>query len=379
MKILLVITKSEIGGAQVFVLNLAKSLKKLGVDVQVAAGEGNFLFNELPKYNIPYFYLKSLKRDISIFNAFYYIFDLYKLLKKNDFDIIHLNSTNTLLGTISANLLKKKPKIIFTFHGLSLLDKNYKSNPILKLLSRYYFKLLVRLIDKSIFVSELNYKEAKQYKLVNDGEIIYNGLCESELSFLSREDAIKFFSTKCNCDLSNFFLIGSVARLSYPKNYEFLILNYSKIKKAIPESKVIIIGDGPNFNLYQKMIKKLGIENDFFLVGAIKNSYQYIKAFDVFTLPSFYEGLSISLIEAIFAEIPILASDVGGNREIVDNNYDQLYQLDNIEEYISKLIKIKNNKSQYQKYNANLKKRFSLQEMTDKYYHIYKNVLINNK
>ncbi|MEG8988774.1 glycosyltransferase [Ignavibacteria bacterium 4148-Me] len=376
MKVLLVITKSEIGGAQVFVLNLAKSLKKLGVDVHVAAGEGNFLFNELTKYDIPHFYLNSLKRDISIFNALYFIFDLYKLLKKNDFDIIHLNSTNTLLGTLSAHLLKKRPKIIFTFHGLSLLDKNYKSNPILKLLSKFYFKLLIRLIDKSIFVSQLNYNEAKKYKLVDAGEIVYNGLCESELSFLAREDAIKFFSTKCNFDLSNFFLIGSAGRLSYPKNYEFLILNYIKIKKAIPESKVIIIGDGPNFNLYQKMIKKLGIENDFFLVGGIKNSYKYIKAFDVFTLPSCYEGLSISLIEAIFAEIPILASDVGGNREIVNDNYDQLYQLDNIEEYISKLIKIKNNKSQYQKYNANMKNRFSLKDMADKYYRVYQNILI---
>lgn len=377
MKILLVITKSEIGGAQIFVLNLAKSLKKLGADVQVAAGEGNFLFNELSKNNIPYFYLNSLKRDISIFNALYFVYDLYKLLKINDFDIVHLNSTNTLLGTISSNLVKRKPKIVFTFHGLSLLDRNYKSNPILKLLSKYYFKFFVRFIDRPVFVSELNYNEAVQSKLVKNGEIIYNGLCRNELNFLSREEALKFFSAKCKIDLSNFFLIGSVGRLSYQKNYEFLILNYPKIKEAIPESKVIVIGDGPNLKSYQKMIKDSGIENDFFFVGAIENSYQYIKAFDVFTLPSRYEGLSISLIEAIFAEIPILASDVGGNREIVNNNYEQLYQLDNIEEFISKLIKIKNDKPLYQKYNANLKNRFSLEDMTNKYFQVYQSTLAN--
>lgn len=375
MKILLVITKSEIGGAQVFVLNLAKSLKKLGVNVQVAAGEGNFLFDELPKYNIPYFYLNSLKRDISIFNAFYFIFDLYRLLKKNNYDIVHLNSTNTLLGTISICFLNKKPKTIFTFHGLSILDKNYKSNPLFKILTKYYFKLLVNFIDKTVFVSKLNLDESVQYKIVKTGEVIYNGLSYEDLNYFNKEEAINFFSNKCNCDFSKSFLIGSTGRLSYPKNYEFLINNFTTIKKNIPEAKVIIIGDGPNYNYYRQKIKKLGIEYDFFLVGAIKNSYKYIKAFDVFTLPSHYEGLSISLIEAIFAEIPILATNVGGNSEVVDYNKDQLYQLDNIDEYISKLINIKNNKSHLQEFNAKLKNKFSLKNMTDKYYQVYQSVL----
>ena len=127
MKILLVITKSEIGGAQVFVLNLARALQQAGLYVEVAAGEGNFLFEELQKHNISYHYLNSLKRDFSVLNSFYFIFDLHRLLKRNNYDIVHLNSSNTLFGAISTYLLKKKPRTLFTFHGLSLLDKNYKS------------------------------------------------------------------------------------------------------------------------------------------------------------------------------------------------------------------------------------------------------------
>ena len=69
MRILFVITKSDIGGAQVFVLNLAKAFKELGFTVEVVAGDGDFLFEELKKNQINYYYFESLKRDFNLLNA----------------------------------------------------------------------------------------------------------------------------------------------------------------------------------------------------------------------------------------------------------------------------------------------------------------------
>ena len=125
----------------------------------------------------------------------------------------------------------------------------------------------------------------------------------------------------------------------------------------------MIIGDGPDRNSYEEMIQKYGVQNDFFLIGELKNSHQYMKGFDVFTLSSRYEGVSISLIEALYAEIPILASNVGGNPDVVGNDENQLFGLDNHEDYISKLCKIKANHEKMVKFNISLRPRFSLNSM----------------
>ena len=363
MKILFVITKSEIGGAQVFVLNLARSLKGAGCDVEVVAGEGDYLSGELKKENIAFHYLNSLKRDFSLINSFYFIFDLYRLLRDNNYDIVHLNSSNTLIGAISTAFLKIKPKTVFTFHGLSFIDKNYQANYFFKLLAKFYYKLLLNAVNRVIFECTLNYKEVKEAGMVKNAEVIYNGLDEIDMSFLSAENARAFISDKCEMDLTNTFLIGSTGRLIYQKNYEFLIQNFLSIKAKIPNAKVVIIGDGPDRNSYEEMIQKYGVQNDFFLIGELKNSHQYMKGFDVFTLSSRYEGVSISLIEALYAEIPILASNVGGNPDVVGNDENQLFGLDNHEDYISKLCKIKANHEKMVKFNISLRPRFSLNSM----------------
>jgi glycosyltransferase involved in cell wall biosynthesis len=351
----------------------------MGYDVQVAAGDGNYLEEELKKSNIPFHYLNSLKRNISLINSIYFIFDLYRLLRSGKYDIIHLNSSNTLIGSISSYLLKRKPKIVFTFHGLSFIDENFKIKWIIKFFAKLYFEVFLKTIDRTVFVSKLNYAESKQAKIVKYGEVIYNGLDEKELDILSAGEARVFFADKCEIDLSNSFLIGSTGRLAYQKNYEFLINNFLCIKKRIPKAKIVIIGDGPDRANYNEQIIKLGLTNDVFLVGSIKDSYKFIKAFDVFTLPSRYEGLSISLIEAIFAGVPILASNVGGNPEVVGGDLNQLYKFDNINDYVVKLVWLKNNKELSIKNNSKMKCNFLLENMVRDYLALYNLLLDNTK
>lgn len=367
MKILFVITKSEIGGAQVFVLNLARALKKNGCNVEVAAGDGDYLSGELQKDNIKFHYLNSLKRNFSVMNSFYFIYDLYRLLKNYKYDVVHLNSSNTLIGAVSTLFLKEKPKTVFTFHGLSFIDKNYQANVFFKMLAKFYYKLLLNTVNRVVFECNLNFTEVKKAGMVKNAEVIYNGLDEKEMSFLSEMDARLYFSEKCGIDLTDNFLIGSTGRLIYQKNYDFLIHNYLRIKEKIPNAKVVIVGDGPDRENYEGLIQKYGIQNDFFLVGELKNSHQYMKGFDVFTLSSRYEGVSISLIEALYAGIPILASNVGGNPDVVGNNINELFALDDFEEYLSKLVSIKSNREEIIKYNASIKERFTLESFTHHY------------
>lgn len=379
MKILIVITKADLGGAQVFVLNLASKLKQRGYDVDVAAGTGDFLFAELEKKGVNYYYLDELKRNFSILDSFYFIKKLYQIMKHSKYDIIHLNSSNTLISAISVWFLKIKPKFLFTFHGLSFLDKNYNAIPGLKTLVKLYFKIFASNVDECVFVSAVNKEESIKSKITEKGVVIYNGLDLKENDFLTKDEARKFIFEKCKYDVKNDFVIGSTGRLAYPKNYEFLISNFGSIKNKYPGIKFVIIGDGPDLTKLKTLVKTHKCEEDIFFAGAIKEAHKYIKAFDVFTLPSRYEGLSISLIEAIFAGIPILASDVGGNMEVVGENCNQLYQLDDISDYVQNLEYIKNNFDSIKISNAKRKELFLLDGMVDSYIKVYKDLLESKK
>src|SRR4030042_2614851 len=122
MRIILVITRGEIGGAQVAILNLAKALKNMGQVVIVGSNDERYLNDELMQYKIPAIQFKWLKRTYNPFAIIMFIIELNKYIKKYKFDVVHLNSSNVLFGAIGINIFRKKANIIFTFHGLSILE-----------------------------------------------------------------------------------------------------------------------------------------------------------------------------------------------------------------------------------------------------------------
>jgi len=361
MKILLVITKAEIGGAQAFVLTLAGGLKKVGFDICVASGEGDYLPRELEKLNITFFRLKNLKKSINPIFTIAYILELKALINREGFDIVHFNSTNSLPGIFAIKLSKIKIKTIFTVHGLSVLDTQYKALKLIKILFKKYFKFFINYIDKVVFVSKYNLEKAVNQGITTNGIVIYNGIKVDTDYFLNKENAREELSKLFNDSLSNAYLIGSIGRFAEQKNYEFILNNWKDVKKRKPNAKLIIIGDGPERCKYETIIKELNISADIRIPGEIENASFLLKGFDLFVLPSIYEGLSISLIEALFSNIPILASDVGGNKEIIGN--ENCYLLNNKIEFFEKLNKnfiIHTDKS-----------LFSAKSMVDKYINIY--------
>ncbi len=357
MKILIVITKSEIGGAQVFALNLARELKALGEEVVVGGGPGEFVAKELEKTKIKFYRFKNLKRTLNPLGNLAFLIELRRYTKKMGFDVVHLNSTNTLLGVWSLKSLQKnsgikKPKVIFTVHGLSLIDGGYKANALIKKLYRSFFKSAFKRLDEIVFVSRLNKDFATQTNLINGleqkkSELIYNGLDISEHYFITREIARKFLDKVLRLALNleekggedifadENFIYGSIGRLAYPKNYEFLIENHQEVLKSEPKAKLIIIGEGPERKKYGNLIKAFGLEESVFLLGEMHEASHYLQAFDLFVLPSIFEGLSLSLIEAKVSGIKVLASRVGGNEEILGR--EDCFDLNDSEAYLEKV------------------------------------------
>jgi len=362
MKILIVITHGNIGGATNFVFWLAKGLKEKGIEVKVGFGKGEYLEEKLKEEKIKFINFKWLKRSHNPLSNLFFIFEIKKFLDKKKFDICHFNSTNALLGAIGAKISKSKPKTIFTFHGLSILDPNYKKNLWLKPIYWLIFKLLLFFVDVPVFVSKNDLEVSNKIKLAKKGLVIYNGIQEPE--FLEKIVARKFFEEKIKVNLENKFLIGSIGRLSYQKNYEFLIDVFPEILKIKPEAIAIIIGEGPERKKLENLIEKLNLKEKIFLIGELKDAAKYLKAFDLFVLPSRYEGLPITLIEALFSQIPILASDVGGNKEIIGENF--VFQLNNKNNFLLKFKMILEHSPEILQKNE-----FSLSTMISNYLQLF--------
>ncbi len=369
MKILIVITKSELGGAQVFVRNLARGLKARGEDVTVAGGPGEYLPEELKAAGIPFYRFKNLERSYNPFKIFKFSRELKDYVEREKFTVVHLNSTNALVGVWGLAKAKIKPRIVFTVHGLSLLDSNHHTNFLVRAAYKLFFKLAWEKVSSLVFVSRLNYQSALDRGLAKNGELIYNGIDLSSDYFLTRDEARKYLSVKIGLaanDLDAAYIYGSIGRLAYPKNYEFLINAYREVKKIKPSAKLIIIGEGPERAKYETLIKSYRLEKEVYLTGEIKEGSRYLKAFDLFVLPSIFEGMSLSLMEAVKAGVPALASLVGGNEEIIGR--ENCFVSGDLADFIAKLPLAENQATK----NQAARPDFSLEKMVSEYLKIYR-------
>lgn len=322
-KILFLVTQSEFGGAQRFIYTLINTLSFKKYDILVGAGpEGDDetgLLHTLEKKRINTIHLKHLRRGINPFFDILGLFEVKRLIDKKKPDILFLCSSK--MGFIGSLAGKNKIKrIIYRIGGWTFNDPWPKWK---KKLYIWIEKTSAKWKDYIINNAESDRKQAKKLGIKPKKEIlmIYNGI--GDLEFLSRKEAREFLKIK-----DSDFVIGTIAN-DYPsKGLKYL----RKAMKNI-DGKLLIIGKGNRF---------------------IPNAYKYLKAFDVFVLASVKEGFPWTILEAIKAEVPIVATCVGAIPEIIDN----CIKSGDVQELIKG---IKNPK----KFKFN--KKFSLEVMVKKY------------
>ncbi|MBU3925730.1 glycosyltransferase, partial [Patescibacteria group bacterium] len=195
---------------------------------------------------------------------------------------------------------------IFTAHGWTFNEVR----PIWQIaLIKFFSKLTCKFYDKIICVSEYDYQSAIDNNIapIKKLALIHNGIKIEEYSFLPKEEARKILGhlvskldTKCP-------VIGTIGEFTKNKGHAYLI----EAAKNFPNTKFVIIGFWPEKNTYEKQKNVLLIEN-------LPDASKYLKAFDIFILPSLKEGLPYALLEAGLAEIPIIATNVGGIPEIIN-------------------------------------------------------------
>jgi glycosyltransferase involved in cell wall biosynthesis len=313
IKVCYLITKGVWGGAQKYVYNLAVSLPKDKYEVSVICGEGKILKERLEQKNIQVFEIQSLKRDISILKEFRSFISLYRIIKKINPDVLHLNSPKAGgIGSLIGKIQKIK-HVIYTVHGFSW---NEERGPVQKSLITIFTWVTILLCDKTITISSREEDEAKKLWLVRDSKItlIRNGV--EKIDFQDRQSARKFISEKIGMDTENSIVIGTISELHKNKGLEFIISALSKVKEKFV---FVVLGGGELQEELTAMIERYEMKDRVFLLGFVLDASKYLKAFDVFTLTSIKEGLPYTIIEAGLAEVPVLASRIGGIPDIIDD------------------------------------------------------------
>lgn len=162
----------------------------------------------------------------------------------------------------------------------------------------------------STVAAEWMYPTSVKYQIIRNAINIQN----------THFDKDKRESIRKKMNLSDAFVIGHVGRLDFQKNQKFILKLFPKIKRQIPNAKVIFVGVGEDKEELLSTIKELNLQHDVFLVGAQTDMTAWYSAFDMLLFPSLFEGLSVALLEAQANGLPILASDRVSPKEIEVNN-----------------------------------------------------------
>lgn len=312
LKIIYVITKSNWGGAQRYVFDLATNLPQEQFNVAVAAGGDGDLVKKLNTADIKTITIPRLQRDINVWREALSLFSLFSIFKKERPDIVHLNSSKGGgLGALAARLAGV-PKIIFTVHGWAF----HEERPTWQRLAIIFFSRLTgRFQHRLIHVTKKDFNATIAYKIapVEKAALIPLGITPPD--FLPKDKAREFLSERIGRQIpEDSTLIGTVAELTKNKGLTHLIdaANRVKIQDIRHKIQVIVIGEGEERNKLQNQIHTLGLKDSVALAGFIPNAARYLKAFDIFVLPSIKEGMPYTLLEALHAGVPIAAAAVGG-------------------------------------------------------------------
>lgn len=351
IKIIHIIPRLAVGGAERLLLDICRKLDKDQFDISVVAlQDGNPLQESFEAAGIKVkFFHKKNKFDFKVIKR------LTEYLREESPDIVHTHLFGAdFWGGLAARKAEVK-KIISTKHDV--LGEGCLKN--------YLGRKARRQADLVIAISEATKRFLVEHEKVDSSKIkvIYNGV-----------DVSRFYIKEPNLFATDTFKIGAVGRLSKEKGHKYLLRACRFLKKR--NWQLILVGDGPLRSSLEAQARFLGIEDKVRFTGQIVDVRKYYDDFDVFVLPSISEGLSISLLEAALAGKFVLATNVGGVPEIVtDQETGLLFKSKNMESLLKSLEWVSDNKIKAQKMAVELQRKvldkFDINKIIEQYESLY--------
>ncbi|MGG0664079.1 glycosyltransferase family 4 protein [Viridibacillus arvi] len=299
MKIVQIVTKLDtVGGAQSHVLALTKQLCLDGYEVIIMTSQGQLIEEAMVGKSVKIIQLRHLRRDISLMDDYRAFLELRLYLQQFGPELVALHSSKAgVLGRLAAFSLKIPT--VFTAHGWAFTEG---VQPLKKLLYKQIEKLLAPRTTKIIAVSNYDHELAVQKRVVSKNKIttIHNGIQSNDKQPYFRNNVPK---------------IVMVSRFEKPKRQDLLIEVLSTMKEL--EWSLELIGDGVELANVKELVKYKGLSHRVRFLGVRNDIETQLQNSDIFVLLSNFEGLPISILEAMRAGLPVIASDVGGIAELV--------------------------------------------------------------
>lgn len=350
-------------GVQNMMLNLLDGLDPNQYEIYVACKPGGDLVQEVMKRDYNFIPLYHMEHHISPKDILAFV-ELYRICRGKKFDIVHTHSSKTgLLGRMAARMAGV-PKIIHTVHGFSF-------HPYQSFLTRTMYKWLEgfasRFCDEMIFVNESERIMAEKSKLFRNVRMrtIYNGVRIPKIEH--HADRFEF--------LQNRFVVGSSSRFSAQKNIVQTLEAAIIACRRNPRLAFVFIGDGEYYSLCRKMVKTAGLDDSIFLPGWQSDTGTWLEQFDCFMLYSLWEGLPLSLLEAMAAGLPLIGSDIKGNNELISDLNGILVEPGKPEKLAEVLQGLPERPNDMKKWGENSRKaviqRFNMDDFINRYIEVY--------
>jgi glycosyltransferase involved in cell wall biosynthesis len=321
IKVALAVTLAEHGGVQQFLAGFAPWLAKQGYDVTVIAGDGAWLEERCKKRGIRFIRLRKLGREINPLRDPFAMLELRNVLRSLKPDAVELNSTKmSIVGSIAARLAHV-PRVAYRIGGWSFRE----ALPTHKLwLYRSLEKWTARLKDTIVCVNPDDVRLAKEIGIKPNGDVIAvpNGidLDRFDQNIFSRDAARAVIADAFGLRFTNEFVFGTTTNFFPPKDLPRYMEACKLVHDEEPSARFLILGDGRQREEIETKRRELGLDDVVLLPGAREDAVTLLSAFDAFVLPSSKEGMSFSLLEAMAARLPCVATDVGAAVWMLDDD-----------------------------------------------------------
>lgn len=358
MKIIYGITKSNFGGAQRYVFDLALEARKAGHEVAVMCGEGGALVEKLKREGVRVITIPGFGRDMDLLNDAPRLWFIIKTVWREKPDVFHINSSKMGGAGIFVGRLLGIKHIIFTGHGWAFKEQRPGWQ---KVLIRFFSWLIIIGTHKTICVSEQTKRDIESWPFVKRKlVVVHNGIEPFEL--MPKTDHV--------------LTVGTLAELHHIKGLDVLLKAWKKFQDKHPEAKLIIMGSGEERRNLEDLARELHITDSVEFRGYVENARQHLSNFDIFCLPSRSENLPYVILEAGFAGLPIVATRVGGIPEVITNGENGvLVNKENPNELFSSLLLLAEDRALRERLGSSIKQKilkdFSIQRMAENTFLVY--------
>jgi glycosyltransferase involved in cell wall biosynthesis len=319
MKVLHIITESNMGGAQGNTLLTMQGLVSNGCEVHLACGprgpgEGGALASEAEKCGVKVTVVRSLVRPISPIRDLLAVLAIGRVIARARYDVVHTHSFKAgLIGRVAAWFLGV-PRIVHTFHGVPFDTRtvNWKTR-----LCFFAERLACLFCHRLVTVGEVLRDELIAHNVATPEKIvtIRSGVDFSRLGPYMGEGSVRLrLGVPANVPV-----IGFVGRLVEQKAPEVLLRAFALVRARVPSSHLIYVGEGPLRDELVRAAGALGLDDCVHLTGERRDVPRLLAAMDVFALPSRWEGVGRALTEAMYMKKAVVCTGVNGVPELVED------------------------------------------------------------